>query len=336
MPDTLLPAADFFSDAGRTNGEAKQGQDDLLAYLRERLGNTDGLIDLGAREIRLGNINGGPLGFRNLILNGDFRFNQRGSASYSAGGYTLDRWRSDVSAGTALSQVAVASAAVDGATFGLKVEWAAAPSGNFRQRIENLRQFAGLPVTISFHAMADAAVELECFIQYDYGSGGSAAENVETSTHDLTTDWQRFSHSFTASDFNAKSFGSAHNLGLIFGSSNMANRTLYLTNVQVEIGTRATPFERRPDELELALCRRFYEKTQQFFFRGPVSGQAHYTPIFWKVRKRTTPTVTPTFTYTNSASGAVVNLQTDGAEVQHTPSAINGWAAVVCAVDAEL
>ncbi|MBP5857301.1 tail fiber protein [Marivibrio halodurans] len=56
MPDTLLPAAAYFSDPARTNGQAKQAQDDMLAYLRERFGNTDGTL-MVARPVDFGGQN---------------------------------------------------------------------------------------------------------------------------------------------------------------------------------------------------------------------------------------------------------------------------------------
>jgi len=42
---------------------------------------------------------------------------------------------------------------------------------------------------------------------------------------------------------------------------NNASATFYLTGVQLEVGTAATPFERRQYGQELALCQRYYEKS---------------------------------------------------------------------------
>jgi len=41
--------------------------------------------------------------------------------------------------------------------------------------------------------------------------------------------------------------------------------TFYITGVQLEVGTAATPFERRQYGQELALCQRYYQKAQAHF-----------------------------------------------------------------------
>tara|TARA_Y100001938_G_scaffold137551_1_gene201875 strand:+ start:661 stop:1776 length:1116 start_codon:yes stop_codon:yes gene_type:complete len=50
------------------------------------------------------------------------------------------------------------------------------------------------------------------------------------------------------------------------------DRTFFLTGVQMEIGSQATPFEHRTFGEELELCKRYFQKT------GNVSGNA-YTPL---------------------------------------------------------
>ena len=66
---------------------------------------------------------------------------------------------------------------------------------------------------------------------------------------------------------------------------------LFITDVQVEEGTVATPFETKPFSTELELCQRYYE------IISPTGGLACWSwggnvgsaNVFWKVRKRTTP-----------------------------------------------
>jgi len=80
------------------------------------------------------------------------------------------------------------------------------------------------------------------------------------------------------------------------------NNMLFITDVQVEEGTVATPFETKPFSTELALCQRYYEIV------SPTGGLACWswgtsvgsTNVFWKVKKRTTPSVGYNGTLTDS------------------------------------
>jgi hypothetical protein len=63
--------------------------------------------------------------------------------------------------------------------------------------------------------------------------------------------------------------------------------TFYLTGVQLEVGTAATPFERRQYGQELALCQRYYE----IFGITMTAGTTYYIPYPYKATKRTSPTL---------------------------------------------
>ena len=77
--------------------------------------------------------------------------------------------------------------------------------------------------------------------------------------------------------------------------------TWYVTGVQLEIGSVATPFERRLYNQELAMCQRYYEVddipasgSPKISSSGLAQGTTHYLAMF-KVSKRTTPTVAMTY-----------------------------------------
>lgn len=91
--------------------------------------------------------------------------------------------------------------------------------------------------------------------------------------------------------------------------------TFYITGVQLEAGTVATPFERRSYGQELALCQRYFE--QSFDGSSPVSNAGtiqNFNPsgasntaalqVTFKVTKRAAPTVT-SFSPTTGTSGQV-------------------------------
>jgi len=85
--------------------------------------------------------------------------------------------------------------------------------------------------------------------------------------------------------------------------------TFYITGVQLEAGTTASPFEYRQYGTELALCQRYYEiigqSSNSILFQGYVGGvDAIRSPIFYKVNKRTTPTMTINGTWSSSNKSA--------------------------------
>ena len=95
----------------------------------------------------------------------------------------------------------------------------------------------------------------------------------------------------------------------------------YLTGVQLEVGTVATPFEHRPYGVELALCQRYYFKTfnqsvvpaQAVDYSGSLWGSSSVTNISFSstmklpVSMRTTPN--PVTVYSTTSSNSNWSLQ---------------------------
>jgi len=85
--------------------------------------------------------------------------------------------------------------------------------------------------------------------------------------------------------------------------------TFYITGVQLEVGSTATPFERRLYNQELANCQRYYsligkDSTNAFVFGGyGLSGNTSYITYTNPVTMRTNPTVTAVGTFYTSLCG---------------------------------
>ena len=229
------------------------------------------------------------LGFRNKIINGDFRINQRGFSSTTTNGtYGLDRWYFQTSTGTGtysrqtFTTGSPVAPGLDSEAFARVVS--ASQTGSsalliFSQKIEDVRNCAGSTVSISLYAKAASgnpkvAVELE----QQFGSGGSPSANVTNYVGQvtLTTSWQLYTLTFNVPSISGKTIGTTANTSSLVlnlwcsagtdynartGSLGVQNNTFDFWGVQVEQNYRPTPFEQRPIGVELALCQRYYEKS---------------------------------------------------------------------------
>jgi len=116
------------------------------------------------------------------------------------------------------------------------------------------------------------------------------------------------------------------------GQVNLADSTdneWYITGVQWEVSSQATPFEHRSFGEELALCQRYFYKTQSdstydFFSNGvAVSSTLAYNGIALPCKMRSAPTLT--------TSGNLRNYRNGGSAI--TTIAINHTSAYFCVLE---
>lgn len=255
------------------------------------------LVKNGASDIRtLGdaidtsvwNIGFGQAG-KNKIINGDFSINQRVfTSNTTAGAYNFDRWCQQNSGGTftVTPQTFTAGAApvagyeainfVQGIT---ATQSAAGDYAIITQRIEDVRTFAGNSVTISFWAKANTGTpKIGVELQQNFGSGGSPSAAVSTPAGSitLTTSFARYSVTVAVPSISGKTIGSTVNTsylelnlwtsaGATFATRastiGIQNFTASIWGVQVEYGSKATPFQTASGDSiqgELAMCQRYY------------------------------------------------------------------------------
>ena len=234
-------------------------------------------------------------GFRNAIINGDFRIWQRGTSfsSPASGTFVSDRWVAffDGTGTKTFSQqlFALGTAPVAGyeGQFFLRCNQSVAGTGGtfneYNQKIENVRTFAGQTVSVSFWAKAASTTVLPSLIlRQEFGTGGSPSTSVNTtvaSSISVGTSWTRFTYTTTLPSLSGKTIGTSgtDNLTFILALPLNSTFTVDIWGVQVEPGSTATPFEQRPIGVELALCQRYYQMLKSGATNSPVLTRIYST-----------------------------------------------------------
>ena len=280
------------------------------------------------------------VGRKNLIINGAMEVAQRATSltgrTDSATVLTVDRFHHHSSGGTYdTSQQTVTNGGMPGLPIKFKnylkfdVTTGANNCGVW-QTIEDVRTVQGLH-TCSFYARGTnpsrGKYELD-FRQY-FGSGGSSTTELTFDDVVLSSEWQRYTFTFTPESLSGKTIGANSYFRMFLRQPDADNTTnaysFEITGVQLEAGGNATDFEHRSYGEELALC-------QRYFIRFSGSTGAHgtsvgdggiatlanwatssaYGPIFLGTEMRTAPSL---------AGFSGVRYFANG--VQHTPSSSN-------------
>jgi len=292
------------------------------------------LVKNGAADIRtLGdaidtsvwNIGFGQAG-KNKIINGDMNIWQRGTSyTFTGNGYSYgaaDRWFIfGYNASSTLTQQAFTAGAapVAGYESAFFARFNSTGTANFfGQRIEDARTFAGNPVTLSFWAKSASTQTLSLVeLEQNFGSGGSASVYTSLTAPTLTTSWVRYSMTVTLPSISGKTVGTSSFLQL--GLKGAINNAIDVWGVQLEYGSKATPFKTATGTIqgELSACQRYYN-TNTFAFRLITQANAGAAYAFTTYLPQMRPTPTLAFTSAASASTNVASpsmdvLTSDGA-----------------------
>ena len=196
-------------------------------------------------------------GFKNLIINGDFRVNQRGQTTYTTvnDGYGVDMWsmwRNSVTATHTLG-----SETIDGKTRNTYTVTATSSGTGYigtRQLIELDSIPKGEILTFSCYVKTNSA-----YTVIRQNNFGGSADNISSA---IPNDEQWH---FVTAQVDTTGTASDSSVALItYDGGTLVPVTtgdyISIADVQLEQGTQATEFERRPYGLEETLCKWFFRR----------------------------------------------------------------------------
>jgi hypothetical protein len=229
----------------------------------------------------------GPTGFRNVIRNGDMQIAQRGDGPHTVdGGYTVDGWilggiKSSVSriasvpgvAGFLLATTITGQIAGDDSSIGTA--------------IEGVETLAGKTATLSFWAKASTGTPtMNVVFRQNFGASGSPFVEASLGVVTLSTTLTKYTLTGVVPSIAGKTAGAGSNLAMSFWLSGrfgvpIQNGTFYITDVQLEEGPVATPFERLPVQQQLAWCQRYFQRIGANNPHMPWEASARFAQGYW-------------------------------------------------------
>jgi hypothetical protein len=212
-------------------------------------------------NLNVPSLNGGQLaGFRNRFINGDMRIMVRPAHApvLSATDFHVDRWFL-YSEGAANASASLLATPIGGPGLNRHYFSIFGAAGNTltqvwqRVEAENVADLKNQVVTVSALVYTQDTRVVTLDLRHpnarDNYSGNTVVAQVATPA---AAGWRKVSAQFTMPN---NTFGVQ--LGVDFGAVG-AGIEVTCTDVQLEAGPVATPFETRPYQLELILCRRYY------------------------------------------------------------------------------
>ena len=246
----------------------------------------------------------------NLLINGDFRVNQRGETSYKGlNKYTVDRWflgSSDSFLNYDETNKQIESIGVSGVTE------TGTPRIILRQFIEDWQKFIGKTLTVSmkYENFTEDVVGTTMLTIYD-GKGRTdiPLSSVGESGFIMGTRTIREDATLLIAEIRITGTGK--------------NASLKPKWVKLEVGDIATPHSPRPYAEELAMCQRYYQIIKAISAYSPFCSAYLNTTsqamglINFVTEMRTTPTLTYNGDFqvrnSQSANVGVTNVNIDGA-----------------------
>lgn len=229
-------------------------------------------------------------GVRNLIIDGDFKFwdftvptPANGNRTYISTMHAVVRVDDSGTFGGSASKQTFTVGQTDvpyEPEFYMRMSGAISGGGNshlwgYTYAIEDVRTGAGQNVTVSIWLKGSTSGTVAINLFQLFGSGGSSIVYNTGQDIALTTSWQLFKFTFAMPSISGKTIGVGSYVGIriykqagstaastanLSGAINFTG-DLDIANIQAEIGSIATPFEKRSTALDRMLAERYYQKS---------------------------------------------------------------------------
>lgn len=216
-------------------------------------------------------------GRKNILINGDFQVSQRGDYSSatvtSDHTYRLDRWYLGTNNNNSTVQrttVAVSDSPESQYAQKCVAGSTATSYLGIRQKVENPARYAGKTVTYSGWVKSNHAdARLTMYIP-------SPATIVTSNTHSGNGAWEKLSVTVKLPEtMSGTWYVDVHISSATVGNTRITSGDYFeATDLQLELGKVATPFEYRSYGEELALCQRYYQKLDTGRIGGVINVQS--------------------------------------------------------------
>lgn len=279
-PDTGIPERDLSSDVQESLAKAKSALQSIPIATPSNVGGVKPSAKTSEMTQEVGVDNNGNLwtkeggnssgtnsANKNLLINPNFKINQRGKTTYSANGYGVDRWKSN-----GVSYSVQSGGTVEIVTVGA---WS-----YLYQIIENYALLRGKTVTLSVK-----------FKNFSYTAGVPSIairDGVSTPTIPVLGDGVT-----KLTTTISESATQLYIYALYNNSSVIANIDTIIEWVKLEIGDAATEFVPPDEATELLKCQRFFQKIT---LHGGATASSGTTTVYAAIPIPTTMRANPTIT----------------------------------------
>jgi hypothetical protein len=270
--------------------------------------------------------------FRNRIINGDMRIDQRNagasqSITAASPSYSVDRFIVRPIGATVTGQRVAGTGSTQ---FVYQLTGAASVTQlQFEQRIEasNSYDLAGGNATLSVN-LSNSLLTTASWVLYYATATDNFASNtlISSGSWTVSSSIARYSANITIPAL------ATTGLYLIIYVGAQTSGTFKIGDVQLEAGSTATEFERRPIGTELALCQRYYTDAGAGWVGIEETATTFYTSIPFVVVMRATPTATIIFSdISTRIAGAPFDRTISGCAFStYTMSSRGGWLYFTC------